>query len=91
MASSTQHRFETASAPGKALLQATAISGLLLMSGCSYFSNHASHQAPKMADAETLYNYGIDALHSGHYEVAGVNSSFYSRIIPIPATPATQN
>ncbi|GBD55517.1 outer membrane protein assembly factor BamD [Gluconobacter wancherniae] len=71
MASSTQHRFETASAPGKALLQATAISGLLLMSGCSYFSNHASHQAPKMADAETLYNYGIDALHSGHYEVAG--------------------
>jgi len=44
---------------------------MTMLSGCSMFSGgHKPVQAPKMASAETLYNYGIDALHSRRYQLA---------------------
>ncbi|CDG39206.1 MULTISPECIES: outer membrane protein assembly factor BamD [Asaia] len=42
----------------------------VLLSGCSLFSNKEEFKAPKVASAETLYNYGIDALHSKRYTLA---------------------
>ncbi|MEJ5117536.1 outer membrane protein assembly factor BamD [Gluconobacter cerinus] len=72
MASSTQHHFEVSWNGRGLVLKATAVSGLLLLSGCSLLSHkHEKPVIPKAADAETLYNYGIDALHSGRYELAG--------------------
>lgn len=47
------------------------MSGMLVVSGCSMFSHKSDPvTVPKTADAETLYNYGIDALHSKRYELA---------------------
>nr|WP_240775365.1 MULTISPECIES: outer membrane protein assembly factor BamD [Neokomagataea] len=47
------------------------IGAAMLLSGCSLFSHKDGPAAiPKTADAETLYNYGIDALHSGRYQLA---------------------
>ncbi|OAG71819.1 lipoprotein [Gluconobacter japonicus] len=72
MPSSTQRHFEVSSSGRGLILKATAVSGLLLLSGCSLFSHkHEKPVIPKTADAETLYNYGIDALRSGRYELAG--------------------
>ncbi|KXV34608.1 transporter [Gluconobacter thailandicus] len=72
MPSSTQRHLEVSSNGRGLILKATAVSGLLLLSGCSLFSHkHEKPAIPKTADAETLYNYGIDALRSGRYELAG--------------------
>ncbi|MBF0858103.1 outer membrane protein assembly factor BamD [Gluconobacter sp. LMG 31484] len=72
MTSSTQRHFEASVTNGGFILRAAAVSGFLLLSGCSMFSHkHEKPAIPKTADAETLYNYGIDALHTGHYELAG--------------------
>ncbi|GBQ10987.1 outer membrane protein assembly factor BamD [Swaminathania salitolerans] len=45
-------------------------SSFLLLSGCALFSNKEQPKTPKVASAETLYNYGIDALHSKRYTLA---------------------
>lgn len=54
---------------GNAVRLAAAAS-VTLLCGCSWLSNKEKVQAPKMASAETLYNYGIDALHSQRYTLA---------------------
>ena len=43
---------------------------VLVLGGCSYFSNKDKMEAPKLASAESLYNYGVDALHSQRYVLA---------------------
>lgn len=49
-------------------LGACAFLGMTLLSGCA--SDDEQAFTPRSADAETLYNYGIDALHNGHYKLA---------------------
>ncbi|WP_367160183.1 outer membrane protein assembly factor BamD [Kozakia baliensis] len=57
--------------PMRRVISTALASGFLLLSGCSMFSHkEEEHKAPKMASAETLYNYGIDALHSQRYALA---------------------
>ncbi|CDG33622.1 outer membrane protein assembly factor BamD [Parasaccharibacter sp. TMW2.1882] len=51
-------------------LGAPALLGLALLSGCSSSDADIQAKLPRTADAETLYNYGIDALHGGHYKLA---------------------
>lgn len=52
------------------LARLAAVASVSALCGCSMFSNKATVKAPKMASAETLYNYGIDALHSQRYKLA---------------------
>ncbi|MCX8666691.1 outer membrane protein assembly factor BamD [Acetobacteraceae bacterium B3987] len=51
-------------------LGAPALLGLALLTGCSSSDADIQAKLPRTADAETLYNYGIDALHGGHYKLA---------------------
>lgn len=51
------------------LFSCTALCGFLLLAQCSDSGNKMP-KMPRSADAETLYNYGIDALHNGHYKLA---------------------
>ena len=53
-----------------AVLCVPALLGLTLLSGCSSSDADIQAKLPRSADAETLYNYGIDALHGGHYKLA---------------------
>ncbi|QDH16281.1 outer membrane protein assembly factor BamD [Swingsia samuiensis] len=69
MVKSKQHHSRIAAIRNDSSLKIAFISGLLLLSSCSS-DNNKKLEAPKNADAETLYNYGIDALHSGHYKLA---------------------
>ncbi|MXV44679.1 outer membrane protein assembly factor BamD [Saccharibacter sp. 17.LH.SD] len=54
--------------PGLMRLGPLALVGLALLTSCS--SDNVQLPSPKSADAETIYNYGVDALHGGHYKVA---------------------
>ncbi|GAJ29683.1 outer membrane protein assembly factor BamD [Acidomonas methanolica] len=47
-----------------------AASGMSILCGCSLLSNKQEVHVPKMASAEALYNYGVDALHSQRYTLA---------------------
>lgn len=71
MTNSTQRRFSLTLTERTFPRNAAMIGAALLLSGCSLFSHKDGPAAiPKAADAETLYNYGIDALHSGRYQLA---------------------
>ncbi|GBQ04501.1 lipoprotein [Saccharibacter floricola DSM 15669] len=49
-------------------LGACSCLGFAFLAGCA--SNGEQAPVPRTADAETLYNYGVDALHDGHYKMA---------------------
>ncbi len=49
---------------------APVLLGLLLLGGCAATDADIQAQLPRTADAESLYNYGIDALHNGRYKLA---------------------
>ena len=51
----------------RAASRVTMAGSVLLLSGCSYFSNKDKMEMPKLASAESLYNFGVDALHSQRY------------------------
>ncbi|MCX5614368.1 outer membrane protein assembly factor BamD [Bombella saccharophila] len=60
---------------------APVLLGFALLTGCS---SDADIQAklPRTADAETLYNYGIDALHGGHYKLASAEFELLQQNYP---------
>ncbi len=73
------------------LVAAMMASSFLLLSGCSIFSNKEEVKAPKVASAETLYNYGIDALHSKRYTLASGEFELLQQNYPIPAMSEMRN
>lgn len=54
----------------KVSVAACAVLACMSLSACSDDTKTALNNIPRTADAETLYNYGIDALHNGHYKLA---------------------
>ncbi|QDH15907.1 outer membrane protein assembly factor BamD [Oecophyllibacter saccharovorans] len=51
-----------------------------LLAGCA--SDDISKQIPQSADAETLYNDGIDALRTGHYKLASAEFELIQQNFP---------
>lgn len=68
MVSSIVTRHASSSRSALIPVGACACLGLAFLSGCA--SDNEQAPVPRNADAETLYNYGIDALHDGHYKMA---------------------
>lgn len=57
-----------------------ALVGVLALTGCA--SDSISSQLPKTANAETLYNDGIDALRTGHYKLASAEFELLQQNYP---------